>query len=117
MTKKITIRTVDGQSVDAVSDEDVDLDARPVTLPNGRVLDEAGAEDFAADILEAAGRPLPDRLKRVGRPSLSGSSKSSPHVSFRVPEALRHKAETEAQRRGLSVSQLARQALEEHLRR
>lgn len=117
MTKKITIRTGDGVSIDASIGDDIDLDLHPVTLPNGRVLDEAGAEDLAAELLEAAGRPLPDHLKRVGRPSLSGTGKSSPHVSFRVPEALRHKAETEAQRRGLSVSQLARQALEEHLRR
>ena len=115
MTKKITIRTTDGQAIETTSGVEVDLDTHPLTLPSGRVLDEAGAQDLAADLLEAAGRPLPERLKRTGRPSLSGGSKTSPHVSFRVPETLRTRAEAEATRRGVSVSQLARQALEEHL--
>lgn len=115
MRKKITIRTTDGQIIETTSGAEVDLDVPPLTLSSGRVLDEAGAEDLAAELLEAAGRPLPDHLKRGGRPSLSGA-KTSPHVSFRVPRALRGKAEVEAQRRGVSVSHLARQALEEHLR-
>lgn len=114
MTKKITIRTADGQSIETVSGVEVDLDTHPLTLPSGRVLDEAGARDVAADLLDAAGRPLPERL-RAGRPSLSGRSRTSPHVSFRVPETLRAKAEAEAARRGVSVSRLARHALEEHL--
>lgn len=115
MDKKITIRTTDGHVIETTSGEDVDLDAHPLTLSDGTVLDEAGADDLAAELLEASGRPLPDHLKPVGRPSLSGA-RTSPHVSFRVPRALRSRAEAEARRRGVSVSHLARQALEEHLR-
>lgn len=115
MSKKITIRTTDGQVIETTSGEDVDLDVHLLTLSSGRVLDEAGAEDLAAELPEAARRPLPDHLKRGGRPSLPGA-KASPHVSFRVPRALRGKAEVEARRRGVSVPHLARQALEEHLR-
>jgi hypothetical protein len=51
----------------------------------------------------------------VGRPSLDGSRGSSPRVSFRVTDELRERAETEAERRGCTVSQLAREALEQYL--
>jgi hypothetical protein len=51
----------------------------------------------------------------VGRPSLSGTPGHSPRVSFRMPDQLRERAEAEAERRGCTVSQLAREALERYL--
>lgn len=39
----------------------------------------------------------------------------SPHVSFPVTDELRERAELEATRRGTTVSQLAREALERYL--
>ena len=47
-----------------------------------------------------------------GRPSLTGKSAQSPHVGFRVSPELREQADALARRRGISLSQLAREALE-----
>ena len=52
---------------------------------------------------------------RRGRRSLTGGSIHSPRVSFRVPESLRTAAEEAAAREGKSVSELAREALEQYL--
>lgn len=54
---------------------------------------------------------------RKGRPSLTGRHEVSPSVGFRITPELRARAEAVAGRRGLSVSALARQALEEYLRK
>ncbi|SDQ87140.1 hypothetical protein [Quadrisphaera sp. DSM 44207] len=68
MTEKTVINTADGQSIEAVSGTEVDLDAHPITLPTGRVIDEAGAAPSARG---APAVPLtgPDR---TGRPDLGG---------------------------------------------
>ena len=55
------------------------------------------------------------KARRVGRPSLDGGQKHSPHVSFRAPAELRAKAEVRAAREGKTVSQLAREAFEQYL--
>jgi len=49
---------------------------------------------------------------RRGRPSLNGGATASPHVGFRLSPELKSKAEQLARLRGISVSELARQALE-----
>ena len=54
---------------------------------------------------------------RRGRPSLSGEAAESPIVGFRLTPELRSRAQDLAQRRGISVSTLARQALEDYVRR
>ncbi len=54
---------------------------------------------------------------RKGRPSLTGAAESSPSVGFRVTPQLRAEAERLAQREGTTVSALARQALEDFIRR
>lgn len=51
----------------------------------------------------------------VGRPSLTGISKTSPEVKARVPEKLKVKLEREAKRRGETTSALIREALESYL--
>lgn len=53
--------------------------------------------------------------RRVGRPSLGGGQKHSPHVSFRAPAELRARAEERAAQEGKTVSQLAREAFEKYL--
>lgn len=52
-----------------------------------------------------------------GRPSLSGKPAVSPSVGFRLTPELRARAEEVAQRRGVTVSALARTALEQYLNR
>ncbi len=55
------------------------------------------------------------KARRVGRPTLDGGHKHSPHVSFRAPAKLRAMAEARAAREGKTVSQLAREAFEQYL--
>lgn len=50
-----------------------------------------------------------------GRPSLSGEREESPRVSFRLAPDVRDRAVERAEREGKSVSQLARDALEQYL--
>jgi hypothetical protein len=105
MSKHITIRTTDGDTIDAVDRGDAQLSE------NG----EAHAEALAAELLEAAGRPLPEHLRRSGRPSLHGGTGRSPQVAFRLPAQTRARAEALARARGITVSQLAREALEREI--
>lgn len=51
-----------------------------------------------------------------GRPSLTGKAATSPHVGFRVSPELREQADAVARRRGISLSQLAREALEQYVK-
>lgn len=50
-----------------------------------------------------------------GRKSLSGGTTHSPRVQFRVPDEIREKAEKRAREKGVTLSVLARQALEQYL--
>lgn len=52
---------------------------------------------------------------RRGRPSLSGAAKSSPLLAFRVSSDMRRLLEVLAEQEGVTVSSLARQALDEWL--
>ena len=105
MTKRITIHTTQGDTIDAV-------DRGAARLSDAG---EAHAEALAAELLHAAGRPLPEHLRRGGRPSLHGGTGRSPQVAFRLPAETRARAEALARARGVTVSQLARQALEREL--
>ncbi len=78
----------------------------------GTVLTEAEIQRLADEA--DAGYDL-TKARRVGRPSLDGSRKHSPHISFRTPAELRVKAEQRAAKEGKTVSQLAREAFEEYL--
>ena len=51
-----------------------------------------------------------------GRPSLTGKSETSPHVGFRVSPELREQADALARDRGITLSQLAREALEQYVK-
>lgn len=71
------------------------------------------AEQIANESLAAVRR----RNLVPGRKSLTGGSKHSPVVQFRVPEPVRDALEVQAEREGLSRSKLARKALDEYLAR
>lgn len=73
-------------------------------------------EEYVAELVaEAEGDWDSSEFRPVGRPSLTGEQRHSPRVTFRVPDTLRERAEAEAARRGCTVSQLAREALERYL--
>jgi len=54
---------------------------------------------------------------RRGRPSLSGQPAPSPTLGFRVSPELKDSAEELAQQEGVTVSELARHALEVYIRK
>ncbi len=54
--------------------------------------------------------------KRVGRKSLAGGDGKSPRVNLRLPFALHARALQRAEREGKTVSEIAREALEEYIR-
>lgn len=84
------------------------------TVDDEEIHDLPAQDQLVEEVLESVGRPLPDRL-RGGRPSVHGGSGASPHVAFRLSPEVRRRAEAEASRRGVSISQLAREALEHGL--
>jgi hypothetical protein len=83
---------------------DVDLDAEDVRLADGSRL----TEDRAVEIVDEVRR-------RVGRPSLTGDAAASPRIAFRVTPGVRDRAAEIAAREGKTISQLAREALEERV--
>jgi predicted HicB family RNase H-like nuclease len=83
---------------------DVDLDAEDVRLADGSRL----TEDRAAEIVDEVRR-------RAGRPSLTGEAAASPRITFRIPHSTRDRAAEIAAQEGKTVSQLAREALEERV--
>lgn len=84
---------------------DVDLERDDVRLPDGSRLTEEAAEDIVDEVRRASGRP-----------SLSGTRATSPQIAFRVPPHLRDRAAQVAAREHKTLSQLAREALEERLK-
>lgn len=91
--------------------DDVDLETEVVRLKDGRRLTEELAEELAEEALTEA------RLRNLvpGRKSLTHGDVHSPRVQFRVPESLRVAAEERAAQEGVSLSVLAREALERYL--
>jgi predicted HicB family RNase H-like nuclease len=98
-------RTPPQITTDTPIGEDVDLDREDVRLPDGSRLTDEAAEDIVEQVRRSAGRP-----------SLSGNKTSSPQIAFRVPLNVRDQAERIAADENKTVSQLAREALEERLR-
>ena len=84
--------------------DDVDLAREDVRLADGTRLTEDVVEQIVDDVRRSAGRP-----------SLSGRAAASPQIAFRVPAELRRRASEVAAREGTTISQLAREALEERL--
>lgn len=84
--------------------KDVDLDREDIRLSDGTRL----TQDVADAIVE-------DVRRKAGRPSLTGDSAASPRVSFRLTPEVRDRAAAIAKREGKTVSQLAREALEDRV--
>ena len=75
-------------------------------------VDRIVEETIAAALRDDAVWYYPQR----GRPSLTGKRETSPHVGFRISPELREQADALARRRGISLSQLAREALEKYVK-
>lgn len=87
---------------------DVDLEAEIILDSKGRRVDQAYVDRALAEVEE-------DIARRAGRPSLTGKSEHSPHVSFRITPELKARAEQTAREQGTTVSKLAREAFERFL--
>jgi predicted HicB family RNase H-like nuclease len=98
--------------VEYVIGPDLDLDEEEFILKDGRRLTNELADQIAEETLAEVRR----RNLIPGGKSLSGGSEHSPRVQFRVPENLRTQAERVAEDEGVSLSALARHALEDYLR-
>lgn len=83
---------------------DVDLDREDIRLADGTRLTQDVAEGIVDQVRRA-----------VGRPSLSGKAAASPQIAFRVAPSVRDRAAEIAAREGKTISQLAREALEERV--
>jgi len=89
---------------DAPIGPDVDLDREDVRLADGTRLTQEVAEGIV------------DQVRRtVGRPSLSGEAAASPQIAFRVAPSVRDRAAQIAAKEGKTISQIAREALEERV--
>jgi predicted HicB family RNase H-like nuclease len=91
---------------------DLDLDKEEFILKDGRRLTDELADQIAEETLAEVRR----RNLIPGGKSLSGGAVHSPRVQFRVPEELRSQAERVADDEGVSLSALARHALEDYVR-
>jgi hypothetical protein len=100
MTKHIVPRVTTATPIGP----DADLGQEDIRLADGTRL----TAQVAAQVVEQARRA-------GGRPSLSGKGVHSPQIAFRVAPELRDRAAQLAAAEGKSVSQLAREALEDRL--
>jgi len=85
---------------------DIDLDVDVVRDKSGQQITEARAKEIAEAALQKAA---------VGRPSLTAPGRRSPEVKARVPIELRDRLQAAAQQRGVSTSELVREALDRYL--
>jgi predicted HicB family RNase H-like nuclease len=90
---------------------DLDLDVEDFQYQGERLTNER-AEQIAEETLAEVRR----RNLIPGGKSLSGGTVHSPRVQFRVPQDLHQQAERVAEDEGVSLSALARHALEDYLR-
>ena len=87
--------------------EYVDLDEHEVYEADGTRVTEARADEIVEEVIA--------EVRTAGRPSLTGRSKKSPHISFRITPEIKKLAEERAAREGTTVSQLARTIFEQSL--
>ncbi len=87
---------------------DIDLDNEDIRLPDGTRLTEAEAERLAERVL---------KQRRAGRPSLTGSRRSTPSLTVRVPSATREALEDIARTQDRHHAAVSRDALTEYVDR
>lgn len=102
----MTKETVRIRGVDVVDHGSVDLETEQLDLPDGTRLTDARADALATEVLRTA---------RRGRPSLTAPGRRSPQLRFSVPDGLRNELQRRAERERRSVSEIAREALEQYL--
>lgn len=85
--------------------EDVDLDREDVRLADGTRLTNEVADRIVEHVRHAGGRP-----------SLTGKAAASPQIAFRVTPDVRDRAAQIAAEEHKTLSQLAREALEQRVR-
>jgi hypothetical protein len=85
---------------------DIDLDEEVVTGADGNRITETRAQEIAQEAIAEY---------YAGRPSLSTPRQASPELKARVPVELRDRVQEEAKRRGITQSELLREALEQFL--
>ena len=83
---------------------DVDGDREGIRSADGTRLTNEVAEEIVEQVRRSSGRP-----------SLSGKAASSPQIAFRVAPAVRDRGAEVAAREGKTISQLAREALEQRV--
>lgn len=86
--------------------------SEPLRSKSGVPITDEIAEQLADEA--EAGYKL-TAAKRVGRKSLGGARGSSPRVNFRMTSELQARAQARADREGKTVSEIAREALEEYV--
>jgi hypothetical protein len=91
-----------------ISDDDVDLDLNPITLPSDKVLDNEAAADLGERVAARVAR-------NRGRPSLTHPGVHSPQVSSRVNPELKTAIEDIASRDGIRPADVVRRALQEYI--
>ena len=91
-----------------ITGPEVDLSREVLVDSRGRRVDQAYVDEALTEVEE-------DVRRRAGRPSLTGMSQHSPHVTFRVTPAMKARAEAAALEQGITVSALARLAFERYL--
>jgi hypothetical protein len=82
-------------------------------LKDGTVLTDEIADELAAEAERGYELKGP---KVVGRKSLAGGSGRSPRVNYRITSELHQRARERAEREGKTLSELAREALEQYVR-
>lgn len=87
--------------------------SRPPRSKSGISITDEPAEELADEA--EAGYELTE-AKRVGRKSLAGSRGTSPRVNFRMTTELQARAQARAKREGKTVSEIAREALEQYVK-
>lgn len=97
-------------------DSDADLDHEELRDRHGNRVTREYVRRALVDILDEDAPVAPIDV-RPGRPSLSGGRTRSPQVTFRMPDQMHRQAVDAAEREGKTVSALAREALEQYLRR
>ena len=97
-----------GKPAYKITGPEIDLKAEVVLDSKGCRVDQAYVDRALAEVEE-------EIAKRAGRPSLTGKSEHSPHVSFRITPELKARAEQTAREQGTTVSKLAREAFERFL--
>ena len=94
---------------------DIDADTEVVVV-DGKRMSNADFDEWAQHLenRDRSNDHIPSHLANLiqGRKSLSGGGKHSPVVNVRVSETTRGRLEELAQERGVSVSRVAREAID-----